>query len=228
MHARLAAIVDDPLAPRASPGAVDGRAGRRRRRVLDDAVGPGSRSWRVGRRRRARRARAPADAARRPTSVIAGRSPQPVRTRRRASGRARGRSPPTCSPRRASARCARGGPRAPRRPRARRTRRSELLEEALREATSAPALQVGNPQRSPGRRASGRVRGRARRHARAALELADDLDDDALPGPALVDAQLARRASRATPAPRRTQSAREDVAAAAGDARLLREATPSR
>ena len=103
-------------------------------------------------------------------------------------------------------------------------RSAELLEEALNEAASRPALQSLIHSRLA---AATRFRdgwAGAFEHARAALELADDLDDDALRTGALAmlaflgfisgDADAAANAARA-----------RELAIAVGDASLLKEAT---
>ena len=102
-------------------------------------------------------------------------------------------------------------------------RAAALLEEALGEAASRPALQsvIHNRLAWATRFRKGFVG--ALEHARAALELADDLDDDALRVGALTvltdlgivvgDAESGAHAARA-----------HDLATAAGDAELLKEA----
>ena len=142
VHGRIAAIVEDPLAPRPSPRALEGRAGRRCRGCARRRRETGGRSWCVSRRGRARRAGAPADAAgrarRAPSSSAgcsscasgcrrvdarpsdcdrpAGRGGNRLGTRRGACPPRRAREPRSWAPRCSRQRCAR-------RPRARRCSR---------------------------------------------------------------------------------------------------------
>ena len=181
VHGRIAAVVDDPVLRARHLALSHGDAGRRRRRRRSTTP-----SRLAGDRGASAVAAELAEQALRLTppmrapSGIAARSPRPARIRPPASGRAPARSRPTCSPR-PTRPAARRGARAARRARERRTRGVELLEEALREATLAPALQSRHPlPPRVGRRASRRASGARCAHAHAALELADELDDDAL------------------------------------------------
>ena len=99
-----------------------------------------------------------------------------------------------------------------------------LLEEALREAVSRPALQsVIQCRLAVAVRFEKGFDG-ALEHARAALELADDLDDDALRVGALAMLTFFGCAVGDTDAPAHAARAHE-LATAAGDVELLREAT---
>ena len=155
------------------------------------------------------------------TSAADGRSPLRVRTSLRGSGRAREPSPPSCWSRR------RPGP-----------LRAEalllhaefehddlsvpVLAEALREASSHPALQARIHIRLAWAERFRKGFAAALDGTRVALELADRLDDDVLRLEALVrlrvlggivgDAETSAYAARA-----------RDIATTAGDARLLRE-----
>jgi DNA-binding CsgD family transcriptional regulator len=99
-----------------------------------------------------------------------------------------------------------------------------LLEEALREATSRPALQsVIHSRLAWSTRFRMGFRD-ARKHAHAALELADDLDDDALRVGALT--VLTLLASTTGDAEASSHAARaHELAIALGDAELLKGAT---
>jgi DNA-binding CsgD family transcriptional regulator len=98
-----------------------------------------------------------------------------------------------------------------------------LLEEALHEATSRPALQAAIQCRLAWSARFKKGFDRALEHARASLELADEADDDALRvealsmmahlGSAVGDPQAAAYASRA-----------HDIAVATGDALMMRRA----
>ncbi len=95
-----------------------------------------------------------------------------------------------------------------------------LLEEALREATSRPALQSAIHCRLAWAKREDGVE-----HARAALELADEVDDDALRGHArAVQAVLAWFAGE-THAPEDLLRRARDFANAVGGEHLVREAT---
>ena len=102
-------------------------------------------------------------------------------------------------------------------------RAAELLEEALHEAASRPALQaVIHCQLA---RASRFRKGmRAREHARAALALADQLDDDALRARALTVHSTLGRIGGDREAPELAARAHE-LATAVGDEQLIHEAT---
>jgi DNA-binding CsgD family transcriptional regulator len=103
-------------------------------------------------------------------------------------------------------------------------RAAELLEEALGEASSRPALQSVIQTQLAWSTAFRKGFVGAREHARAALDIADELDDDGLRVAALTvlaewgcmvgDADAPALAARA-----------QDLATAIGDPKLLREAT---
>jgi len=98
-----------------------------------------------------------------------------------------------------------------------------LLEEALHEATSRPALQAAIQRRLAWSTRFKKGYGAALEHARVSLELADEVDDDALRmdalevmtflGSAIGHPQVAAYAARA-----------HEVAVTTGDARMLRRA----
>ena len=103
-------------------------------------------------------------------------------------------------------------------------RAAVLLEEALDEAASRPALQAAIQTRLANATSFRKGFARARDHARAALELADDLDDDALRVGALT--MLAELGDIVGDAGAPALAARaHDLATTVGDPKLLREAT---
>ena len=103
-------------------------------------------------------------------------------------------------------------------------RAAELLEEALGEAASRPALQSVIQTKLLGTTAFRKGFVGALEHGRAALELAENLDDDALRAAALT--VLAERACTVGDAEAPALAARaHGLATSVGDPKLLREAT---
>ena len=98
-----------------------------------------------------------------------------------------------------------------------------VLEEALRHATSDPALQAQIQIRLGWAERFRKGFHGALAHARTALDVADRLDDDALRIQALMNLNRLGRMVGDTNAPVYAARAR-DLAAASGDARLLRDA----
>ena len=207
--------------PRPPPRARDGRARCRRRASARRGRRAGGRSRRAGAGGRARGAGDQADAAGRVTSAAAGRSAPRVPISPPESGRARERSRRSSWPR----------------PRAAPFRAEALLlvaefehddlavpvlEEALREAASDRRCGPASRSASPGRNASGRA-SRRRSRTRASRSRWRTASATSLRFEALVQLGWLGRMVGDAEAPAYAARAR-DLAAAAGDARLLREA----
>jgi DNA-binding CsgD family transcriptional regulator len=103
-------------------------------------------------------------------------------------------------------------------------RAAALLEEALREAASRPALQSVIQCRLAWSTRFRKGFVRALEHARAAFKLAEDLDDDELRAGALV-MQANLGSILGDPEARQLSTRARELATAVGDERLLQEAT---